>query len=178
MHGALNGVQIQPYVLYLVDVTWINQKGKPMKIAKLFHSFSDTELAEEWKSNEAAPDDISKIQELFRMAFSSSSDVYYSFCDNTLLEHDSYWHCNICGTCNKWRMWHCDKCNKCMWFCVGSTSLPNVFFLCSSIFFQALTVRACRVNDVENHLKMNLFQGSFRMMTRSITAHSAFYIFI
>ncbi|XP_037029931.1 uncharacterized protein LOC119069860 [Bradysia coprophila] len=76
-------------------------------------NFADSALAEEWKDDDAEEDDISKTQELFRIVFSRSSDLYYSFCDNELLEDDSYWHCDICKTCNKWRFWHCDKCNKC-----------------------------------------------------------------
>lgn len=81
-------------------------------------SFSESSLAEEWEGDDAEKDDISKIQELFRMVFSKSSDLYYSFCDDNLLEDDSYWHCSICKTCNKWRTWHCDKCNKCKRFCL------------------------------------------------------------
>lgn len=82
-----------------------------MRIIIYIFSFSEWSLADEWEDkeykedkedNDGGKNDISKIQELFREVFSNSSDFYYSFCNDNLLENDSYWHC--------------DKCNKCKWF--------------------------------------------------------------
>ena len=37
----------------------------------------------------------------------------YSFCWDMVVQEDTTWHCEICGTCRDWREWHCDNCNNC-----------------------------------------------------------------
>lgn len=126
--------------------------------------FSESSLADEWEADDATKDDISKMQELFRMVFSRSSDSYYSFCYDDLLDNDSYWHCAICKRCDKWRTWHCEKCNKCKRFfvCFKIWEQLNRKFLFFFIFLQALTVRAYHVNDVVDHPQNQMMMSPIR----------------
>ena len=38
---------------------------------------------------------------------------YYSFCLGDVMDTNSMWHCNACGTCREDSEWHCKKCNTC-----------------------------------------------------------------
>ncbi len=38
---------------------------------------------------------------------------YYSFCFDDVMDTNSMWHCDVCGTCSDDGVWHCKHCNKC-----------------------------------------------------------------
>lgn len=40
---------------------------------------------------------------------------YYSFCLNEVVDDNSMWHCDDCGTCREDSEWHCKHCNTCTW---------------------------------------------------------------
>jgi hypothetical protein len=38
---------------------------------------------------------------------------YYSFCLGDVMDENSMWHCDACGTCREDGEWHCKRCNTC-----------------------------------------------------------------
>lgn len=38
---------------------------------------------------------------------------FYSFCLKEVVDTNSFWHCNDCGTCRESAEWHCKKCHDC-----------------------------------------------------------------
>jgi hypothetical protein len=38
---------------------------------------------------------------------------YYSFCTGEVVDTNSMWHCDACGTCRDNSEWHCKNCNEC-----------------------------------------------------------------
>jgi len=38
---------------------------------------------------------------------------YYSFCLDEVIDENSMWHCDACGSCRDDGEWHCKRCNTC-----------------------------------------------------------------
>jgi len=78
---------------------------------------------EELKEKQELPSEcksvpLSKLLKLYTCE--CNQEWYYSFCWDTVAQDDCTWHCEVCKTCNDWRVRHCEECNKCTY----GSSLP------------------------------------------------------
>ena len=44
---------------------------------------------------------------------SCDESYYYSFCFDEVMDTNSMWHCEVCGSCCDDGVWHCKYCNRC-----------------------------------------------------------------